>query len=124
MNEILICTNDEGRRIADKKNKEWKNITEGELWAFTGIVLLAGKEKSWDVSVRELFLSRFSNPHFRSTMSYSICSNCYGNISLLPGLGDIFTVNTRGCGSLWSTADHNRVLTNHGNGPRKPKTNL
>lgn len=67
--EIIMCTNREGRRVALEKNKTWVNVNKEEFDAFVGLLLLAGKERSWDVNVRELFLSKFSHPRYKATMS-------------------------------------------------------
>ena len=40
-----------------------------KLLAYFGLVLLAGSEKQWDVSTRELFGYDFSNPMYKATMS-------------------------------------------------------
>ena len=40
-----------------------------ELLAYFGLVLLAGSEKHWDVSTRDLFVYDFSNPMYKATMS-------------------------------------------------------
>uniref|UniRef100_UPI00358EDC05 piggyBac transposable element-derived protein 4-like n=1 Tax=Myxine glutinosa TaxID=7769 RepID=UPI00358EDC05 len=69
LEEICKCSNFEGRRTATLKKKVWKNISKNELVAFFGICLLAGYEKSWDVSIRELFGNSLSNPLYRATMS-------------------------------------------------------
>lgn len=71
LDEILMCTNREGNRIALAKNKVWRKVDKDELLAYMGILLLAGKERSWDVPTRELFFSKYSNPMYRATMSES-----------------------------------------------------
>ena len=67
--EILKCTNLEGRRIATAKGKEWRSINKEEFMAFIGLTLLAGGEKSWDVALRELFMDPLQNPIYKATMS-------------------------------------------------------
>ncbi|XP_077129900.1 uncharacterized protein LOC143785111 [Ranitomeya variabilis] len=67
--EVLLCSNLEGRRIASAKNKSWKNISKEELYAYIGLLLLAGSQKSYDVPIRELFLDPLSDPHYKATMS-------------------------------------------------------
>lgn len=66
--EVLKCTNLEGRRTATAKGKEWRSIDKEEFMAFMGLTLLAGGEKSWDVALRELFLDPLQNPIFKATM--------------------------------------------------------
>lgn len=67
--EIIHCTNLEGRRLATEEGKQWKNVSVEEMNAFFGILLQAGVEKSWDVPIRELFLDERSNPLYKATMS-------------------------------------------------------
>ncbi|XP_061747885.1 piggyBac transposable element-derived protein 4-like [Nerophis ophidion] len=67
--EVMKCTNLEGRRVATARRKEWTNITKDEFMAFIGLTLLAGSEKNWDVSVRELFGSPLHNPMYKATMA-------------------------------------------------------
>ena len=67
--EVMKCTNLEGRRVATARGKEWKNVNKDEFMAFIGLTLLARSEKNWDVSVRELFGSSFHNPMYKTTMS-------------------------------------------------------
>lgn len=71
IDEILMCTNLEGRRTAAAKGKTWKDVTRQELMAFFGLTLLAGSEKSWDVSSRELFSDPLFNPMYKTTMGLS-----------------------------------------------------
>ncbi|XP_069604265.1 piggyBac transposable element-derived protein 4-like [Ranitomeya imitator] len=67
--EVVLCTNVEGKRIASEKKKTWKNLTKEELYAYIGLTLLAGSTKSYDVPIRELFLNPFADPHYKATMS-------------------------------------------------------
>ena len=70
--EVMKCTNLEGRRVATARGKEWKNVTKDEFMAFIGLTLLAWEvrsEKNWDVSVRELFGSPLHNPMYKATMA-------------------------------------------------------
>uniref|UniRef100_A0A8C4PWH1 PiggyBac transposable element-derived protein domain-containing protein n=1 Tax=Eptatretus burgeri TaxID=7764 RepID=A0A8C4PWH1_EPTBU len=69
LEEICKCSNLEGQRAAANKKKVWKDISKNELLAFLGVSLLAGYDKSCDVSIRELFGDRVSNPMYRATMS-------------------------------------------------------
>uniref|UniRef100_UPI00358F8AC9 piggyBac transposable element-derived protein 4-like n=1 Tax=Myxine glutinosa TaxID=7769 RepID=UPI00358F8AC9 len=69
LKQICQCSNLEGQRKAASKKKVWKDISKNELLAFLGISLLVGCEKSWDVSIRELFGDRLSNPMYHATMS-------------------------------------------------------
>ncbi|XP_056880212.1 piggyBac transposable element-derived protein 4-like [Takifugu flavidus] len=66
--EVLKCTNLEGRRAAAVKGKDWKSIDKEEFLAFIGLTLLAGGDKSWDVALRELFLDPLQNPIYKATM--------------------------------------------------------
>ena len=67
--EMCKCTNLVGRRVATSRRKRWNNVSKEELLAYFGLVLLAGSEKQWDVSTRELFGYDFSNPMCNATMS-------------------------------------------------------
>ena len=67
--EVLTCTNMEGRRVAVVRGKECKNVSKDELMAFIGLTILGGSEKNWDVSIRELFESPLHNPMSKATMS-------------------------------------------------------
>lgn len=68
--EVLKCTNLEGRRIAaTAKGKEWRNIDKEEFMAFIGLTLIAGGEKSCHVALRELFLDPLQNPIYKATMA-------------------------------------------------------
>lgn len=42
--------------------KEWTNVTKHELMAFTGLTVLAGSEKSWDVPVSVFVQGHCVNP--------------------------------------------------------------
>ncbi|KAE8289464.1 hypothetical protein D5F01_LYC11165 [Larimichthys crocea] len=67
--EVLKCTNLEGRRTAaTAKGKEWRNIDKAEFMAFIGLTLIAGGEKSWDVALRELFVDQLQNPIYKAIM--------------------------------------------------------
>lgn len=66
--EVLKCTNLEGRSAAAAKGKEWRNIDKEEFMAFIGLTLIAGGEKSWDVALRELFVDPLQNPIYEATM--------------------------------------------------------
>ncbi|XP_056890875.1 uncharacterized protein LOC130526891 [Takifugu flavidus] len=66
--EVLKCTNLEGRRAAAVKGKDWKSIDKEEFLAFIDLTLLAGGDKSWDVALRELFLDPLQNPIYKATM--------------------------------------------------------
>ncbi|XP_027129155.1 piggyBac transposable element-derived protein 4-like [Larimichthys crocea] len=67
--EVLKCTNLEGRRAAaTSKGKEWRSIDKAEFMAFIGLTLIAGGEKSWDVALRELFVDQLQNPIYKATM--------------------------------------------------------
>ena len=69
IDEVIQCTNLEGRRVAAARGKEWKKIDYEEFVAFIGLTLLAGVEKNWDVAVRELFSDPLQNPMYRATMA-------------------------------------------------------
>ncbi|KAI4806684.1 hypothetical protein KUCAC02_017499 [Chaenocephalus aceratus] len=45
LEEVLRCTNMEGRRVATDRGKEWKNRSKEELMAFIGLTIIAGSEK-------------------------------------------------------------------------------
>ncbi|XP_057685155.1 piggyBac transposable element-derived protein 4-like [Corythoichthys intestinalis] len=64
--EVLKCTNLEGRRAAAAKGKVWRNIEKEEFMAFIGLTLLSGGEKNWDVALRELFLDQLQNPMYKA----------------------------------------------------------
>ncbi|XP_056869731.1 piggyBac transposable element-derived protein 4-like [Takifugu flavidus] len=66
--EVLECTNLEGRRAAAVKGKRWKSIDKEEFLALIGLTLLAGGDKSWDVALRVLFLDPLQNPIYKATM--------------------------------------------------------
>ena len=59
--EVCKCTNLEGTRVATRRRKRRNNLSKEELLAYFGLVLLAGSEKQWGVSTRELFGYDFSN---------------------------------------------------------------
>ncbi|KAK1885696.1 PiggyBac transposable element-derived protein 4 [Dissostichus eleginoides] len=69
LEEVLRCTNMEGRRVATNRGKEWKKLSKEELMAFIGLTILAGSEKNWDVPIRVLFGSPLHNPMYKATMS-------------------------------------------------------
>ena len=69
IDEVIQCTNLEGRRVAAAREKDWKIIDYEEFVAFIGLTLLAGVEKDWDVAVRELFSDALQNPMYRATMA-------------------------------------------------------
>ncbi|XP_034058307.1 piggyBac transposable element-derived protein 4-like [Gymnodraco acuticeps] len=68
--EVLRCTNLEGRRAAAAKGKEWRCLDKVEFTAFIGLTLLAGGDKSWDVALRELFLDPLPNLMYKATMGF------------------------------------------------------
>lgn len=63
---ILNYTNIEGRRIYDK---EWTDIDSTELFAFIGLLLLAGVFRSNNESSESLWDSQKGRPIFAATMS-------------------------------------------------------
>ena len=67
IDEVIHCTNLEGRRMAAARRKDWKKFDYEEFVAFIGLTLLAGVEKNWDVAVRELFSDALQNPMYRAT---------------------------------------------------------
>ncbi|XP_047104929.1 piggyBac transposable element-derived protein 3-like [Schistocerca piceifrons] len=69
LEEIINCTNIEGRRVAALHGKTWKNVLLVEMEGFLGLLLLSGVENSWDVIIRELFLNEKANPTYKVTMS-------------------------------------------------------
>ena len=60
--EILLCTNLQGRRVATK----WNVVEKEELLAFIGVLLLAGVEKNWDLDTRQMFLDQKQNPTYKA----------------------------------------------------------
>ena len=67
--EILACTNKRGDdHYKDKPGKEWQHVTTEELYAYVGILITAGVNKSWNVPIKELFLSKRSDPLFKAAM--------------------------------------------------------
>ena len=69
MREIVNCTNLEGRHVYKAKGKLWKDLTVDELYAFCGLLIYAGVDKSWDVPAREFFSGEFANLIYCATMS-------------------------------------------------------
>lgn len=67
--EIVNCTNLEGKRVYGAKGKPWKDVTVDEFLAFCGLLIHAGVDRSWDVPARELFCDEFANCVYRATMS-------------------------------------------------------
>lgn len=69
LDEIILCTNREGKRMSREKGFQWQDVDLEELNAFMGVYLMAGVERNWDVPIRELFLNKMSNPIYHATMS-------------------------------------------------------
>ena len=67
--EVIQCSNLEGRRIAATQQKELNKIDKDKIMAVTGLTLLASVEKNWDVPVRELFGDALQDPMCRATMT-------------------------------------------------------
>lgn len=79
--EIVSETNREAEKKLETKHEKalkinpyakkgvWKQFSETEFWAFLGLVITAGVQKSWDIPVRELFLDPRSDPIYRATFS-------------------------------------------------------
>lgn len=68
--EIILSTNLEGRRWASaSSSRHWNDISKKELFAFIGLLILAGSEKANHVPIRELFLSRFKHPMYKACFS-------------------------------------------------------
>lgn len=63
--EICICANREGKGI---RNKNWREIDPEEITAFIGLLMFAGVEKNWDVSIRELW-SEEQRPFYRACIN-------------------------------------------------------
>ena len=74
--ELLLCTNLQGRRVA----KKWHAVQEEELLAFIGVLLLAGAEKNWDVDTRQLFLDQKSNPTYKASFGINRFENIRRNL--------------------------------------------
>ncbi|XP_067101197.1 piggyBac transposable element-derived protein 4-like [Osmerus mordax] len=75
IDEVLKCTNLEGRRAAAAKGKEWRSVDKEEFMAFIGLTVLAGGNKSWDVALRELFLDPLQNTVYKATMGLRRCED-------------------------------------------------
>ena len=69
--EILLCTNLQGRRVATK----WNAVQQEELLAFIGVLLLAGVEKIWDLDTRQLFLDQKQNPTYKAAFGINRFEN-------------------------------------------------
>lgn len=74
--EILLATNQKARRAMNtnaalpnpKKMRPWRDLTVNELYAFIGLVIYAGAEKSNLVEAKDLF-AKDHMPIYRATMS-------------------------------------------------------
>ena len=69
--EILLCTNFQGRRAAT----QWNAIQKEEFLAFVGILLLAGVEKNWDLDTRQLFLDLKQNFTYKAAFGVNRFEN-------------------------------------------------
>ena len=69
--EILLCTNLQGRRAS----QEWKHVSKEEVMAFIGVLLLTGAEKNWDVDIRKLFPDPLKNPSYKAAFGTSRLEN-------------------------------------------------
>ena len=69
--EILLCTNSQGRRVATK----WNAVQQEELLAFIGVLLLAGVEKNWNLDTRKLFLDQKQNPTYKAAFGINRFEN-------------------------------------------------
>ena len=69
--EILLCTNLQGRRVATK----WNVVKKEELLAFIGVLLLAGVEKNWDLDTRQMFLDQKQNPTYKAAFGINRFEN-------------------------------------------------
>ena len=69
--EILLCTNLQGRRVATKRNA----VQQEELLAFIGVLLLAGVEKNWDLDTQQLFLDQKHNPTYNAAFGINRLEN-------------------------------------------------
>ena len=67
--EVCKCTNLEGKKVTTIRRKQWNIVFKEKLLAYFGLELLAGSEKQWVVSTRELFRYDFSNPMYKATIS-------------------------------------------------------
>jgi len=70
LDETLLHTNREGRRIAAAKRVTWKSVSVVEFDAFIGLQFIAGALKACHQDTRELWDLKNGNPIFRATMSY------------------------------------------------------
>ena len=73
--EIMLCTNLQGRRVATK----WNAVQNDKLLAFTGVLLLAGPEKNWEVDV-QLFLDHNLNPTYKASFGVNWFENRRRNL--------------------------------------------
>ena len=69
--EILLCTNLQGRRAAT----QWNVIQMEEFLTFVGIWLLAGVEKNRDLDTRQLFLDPKQNPTYKAAFGINRFEN-------------------------------------------------
>ena len=72
MNHILMCTNQHADEIKAKSpNFRWnKSLSADEFYAFIGLNLLAGVQKSRNQRLAELWDEQWGYPIFRATMSF------------------------------------------------------
>lgn len=90
--EIITETNREAAFKLQAKNSKklaanpnakletWIPFSEIEFWAYLGIIITAGADKSWDVPTRELFYNSRSDPIYRAAMSGSRFEQIRGNL--------------------------------------------
>ena len=74
--QIMLCTNLQGRRVATK----WNAVQKDELLAFIGVLLLAVTEKNWDVDIRQLFLDHKLNPTYKASFGVNRFENIRSNL--------------------------------------------
>ena len=69
--ELLLCTNLQGRWITAK----WNALKKEELLAFIGVLLLAGVEKNWDLDIGQLFLDQRQDPFYKAAFGINKFEN-------------------------------------------------
>ncbi|XP_022910889.2 piggyBac transposable element-derived protein 4-like [Onthophagus taurus] len=68
--EIVNCTNLEGKRVYGATGKPWKDVTVDEFLAFCGLLIHAGVDRGWDVPVyRARNIPAIFQPHSQPSMS-------------------------------------------------------
>jgi len=66
----LVHTNQQGRRVSRDKGFAWKQVTEEELEAFIGLIIIGGAYKAGHRPISEMWDGVHGHNIFRATMSY------------------------------------------------------